>query len=627
MARLQILIVGLILFFQVADAQNPLDSLFNELRNHPKEDSTHISILGNIALKYRYTNSSLSIKYFQKALRLAERKKDNQLLGILYNGLGEVYIQVGETKDAVSSYLTAAKILMEEKDYENYFRSLTSLTSLYLNLDNIDKAEEYWNQEAQWLSRIKNNDNLSAHYSVKASILLAKNLPDSVIYYYKKSLVYSLLDNNFESAQATYCNIGLYLSQLQQYDSAEYYIRLAIRTYPGTNFYTYNIASAYSFLADNYLGRGNLSKAKIMYDSSNLIATRCKSWVTVVENYLYMSDMYKQQKDYVNHSNYLELHYNLKDSLFGAERQNQLNQLEQKFTQELNEKEINSQKEEKRLFIALSLILLTLAGIIFYFGYKTRQKNNLLIQKNREIELQKEEIETQRNELQKLNQTKDKLFQIIGHDLRNPLITLSEYLDATGAETEVTPALQTVKQRTTFALQQSISLLDNLLTWAYAQIRPTEVRKQRVETREWLDELESVMLPQASQKNIRIQSVVEPGSELWIGDQQMMSIVVRNLLTNAIKFSYSDSTIDLITTRQNNRVLLSIQDYGLGMSSEKIDAIRNRTIESTTGTQQEKGTGLGLGIVLDLLEKMEVPYEIISQPEKGTRFVLQLLAF
>lgn len=610
--------------FLSANATTTLDSLFTELRNHPTKDSTRIKILSSIGFQYKSINHLTSIKYYKEALTVADHLASDSWKGKVHNAIGEVYTLTGDSKNAITNYLRAAELFQNVKEYDEYFRSLNSIATLYLNLGDVQKAEEYFEKESAFLESITANVNFHAHYDLKASILMAKEEMDSVIFYYKKSLPFSVEDKDYQGIQATYCNIGLIFNKMARYDSADFYIRKALNlnTYPITN--DYNIASAYSFLGDNYACLGNISKAKEMYDSSNFVAKRCNSWTTIVENYLYMSDMFAQQKDYLNQAFYLSKHYQLKDSLFGIEKHSQLNQIEQNFTQQLNEKELNYQKQQKTVFIIVSLILLLLVIIIFFIGYKTKQKNILLKKQKDEIEQQRNEISIQKQELLQLNQTKDRLFKIISHDLRNPLIALSQHLEISSNPSLPAQDLLESNALTAGALHQSISLLDNLLTWAYAQIGPQQVRNEPLETPLLVEEVLTLVKPQAEHKKISFKIHIEKEAEVVVVDKNMIQVVLRNLITNAIKYSNKQGNIEIQAQRISNQIVLTISDFGIGMNRETLDKLKQKQIHSTAGTANEKGTGLGLTIVFDLLHKMNIPYEIESEEHAGTRFQLVL---
>jgi signal transduction histidine kinase len=257
-----------------------------------------------------------------------------------------------------------------------------------------------------------------------------------------------------------------------------------------------------------------------------------------------------------------------------------------------------------------------LIGLVFFYN-KIRKANNDLEEKNSQINQQK-------NELQTLNQVKDRLFSIISHDLRNPLATLKSYLSLADNDTLAPEKKLQFKLQTMNAVINTSEMLDNLLAWANVQIKNTRATIVPISIEDLVWDTVQTLTLQATQKDIRIEQQLNVSKAL--GDYDILSIALRNITTNAIKYSNKGKRIQLNAERRGEDVVLSVHDEGIGMTAQQIDEILNDQTSSTHGTQNEKGSGLGLFLVKELLQKMNASLTIESTPGMGSTINIILSA-
>lgn len=207
-------------------------------------------------------------------------------------------------------------------------------------------------------------------------------------------------------------------------------------------------------------------------------------------------------------------------------------------------------------------------------------------------------------QLQELNATKDKLFSIIAHDLKNPftsLITFSEliYKNAYKLDKE---KIGQMALRMNESSKQAYALLENLLNWSRVQTGILKAHPQPVSVQHLLDEAQQFAAPLAQAKNMQV--LVENEFDLTVHtDQQMIGTVLRNLIGNAIKFSYPESNIILRSFQQDRELTISVSDFGVGIEQEvQKDLLLVGSRHSTTGTASEKGTGLGLVLCKEFVD-------------------------
>ncbi|MBN1990148.1 MAG: PAS domain-containing protein [Bacteroidales bacterium] len=236
------------------------------------------------------------------------------------------------------------------------------------------------------------------------------------------------------------------------------------------------------------------------------------------------------------------------------------------------------------------------------------------------------EIEKQRDELLVLNSTKDKFFRIIGHDLRNPfnnIMGFTELIIERISQGDTEKALffaNLLSQTTTSAYE----LLENLLTWSRSQSGVIDFNPEKVSVKRVLDYNVQLLSGAAQIKGIEL--VLELHSDLHVtADSNMLLTVVRNLVTNAIKFSSVGDSITLTAIEQGKRVVVSIADTGVGIPKSKIDKIfRVDGNVKSKGTANEPGTGLGLILCREFVQKNGGTIWVDSQEGKGSTFSFSL---
>ncbi|MHA4895622.1 sensor histidine kinase [Pedobacter sp. PWIIR3] len=208
---------------------------------------------------------------------------------------------------------------------------------------------------------------------------------------------------------------------------------------------------------------------------------------------------------------------------------------------------------------------------------------------NREKEL----AESRLISLENSNETKDKLFSIVAHDLRAPLSSIEDYLSLLSQLDLSNEERAEIEKQLLSATQQTSSMLQNILTWAKDQMEGNTVKLSPIFVREALIPTIAFQERIASEKNISLVFLENEDFKI-IADPDMLQLIARNLLNNAIKFSRSGSTITINIFKEFDKCILSIKDEGIGIAEEQIPTIFSLKSNGTYGTKKEKGVGLGL---------------------------------
>lgn len=275
-------------------------------------------------------------------------------------------------------------------------------------------------------------------------------------------------------------------------------------------------------------------------------------------------------------------------------------------------------------------ILFIFAGIILIKkesnGYQAEilERNRLLEEKNYEIECQKillaekaTQLEEQTRQLSELNAVKNRLFSIIGHDLRTPIYGLRnlfknvQQYDLPGDEIKL--LVPEISQD----LQHITGLMENLLQWAKSQMQGNQVNPTDFDLYAVIKEVYQQTQIQAQQKYVGIKIPRE--DEIMVhADRDMISLVLRNLVSNAIKFTDKAGQVTIDIEEQPGSLLVLVRDTGMGISPENLEKILEQQYFSTKGTSNEHGTGLGLMLCSDFVEKNKGRFHIESKVGVGT---------
>lgn len=264
-----------------------------------------------------------------------------------------------------------------------------------------------------------------------------------------------------------------------------------------------------------------------------------------------------------------------------------------------------------------------------------KQKKTLALQRldaekdtNRLLSEQKAMISQQNEALHQLNATKDKLFSIIGHDLRNPFAvqkslaqTLLENLDSFSKE-DLCEALGIILR----SAEKGHDLLTNLLQWARSQSAGLKFEPKEIHISGILHEIMDSYKDTARQKGITFEVAPFQGdNETILADENMLRTIIRNLLVNAIKFSQPNGSIDIQYTSSDEETSISIIDHGVGMDEEHVKHLFDEDKKlTTTGTDNEKGTGLGLFLCKEFVERHGGQLTVESKKGEGSAFSFTL---
>ena len=569
------------------------------------------NILININLKARivfviFVFVCFSSDVFSQINQLPEESK--QKVNILEKEANE-YVLNGKNNDALNNFNQIAEICKNNKLYnssiEYYKKSLVQalklkssykLASVYYNLINLYKVQGNWSESLKL-----ENEKIQLSRSEGNKKALSNDLIN-IAYTLRKLKKHNDAINKLEEA----LKISLFEIKNEQ---------LTVK--------------CYKELANNYNQLGNTEK---YIEYTNLIKRiELEKTTNALEDRTLNAESKVRIKDDELSETTTKL-VEVSDSLSKIEKLTHEQQLEI----ELQNTEIAKQEAELKvtrylIYFLLAIFVITLmAAILWYIQYKKKREALRIVQlQKEEIFQQKEEIQTQsdelkfqRDELYRSNKTKEKLFSVIAHDLKNPIHALIGFSDLLINEKENLNN-EEKDQYIEFIHNSSLqihNLLDNLLKWAQSQSSSIKFNPEIIDVNELIDINISLFKETSQKKQIELIANGKVNNKAY-ADKNMVNTIVRNLINNALKFTNKGGKISLSTKTINQQIEVSVTDTGIGMTEDIIKKVLDSDeLYSSAGTMDEPGTGLGLAICQEFLDAHDSKLWIQSQPGKGSTF-------
>ncbi|MDB5231411.1 MAG: two-component sensor histidine kinase [Chitinophagaceae bacterium] len=262
----------------------------------------------------------------------------------------------------------------------------------------------------------------------------------------------------------------------------------------------------------------------------------------------------------------------------------------------------------------------------FTYLEEADQKTVELEDKQARMTEQQTELEEKNKQLEILNQTKEKLFSIVAHDIRSPIAALRSSLDLFNKDMISKEEFQALSGELTIQVDQLQDNLDNLLHWSHSQLQGIEVNPRKIFISTLIKKTVELMKVNISNKKITI-DVRCPEFVAAYADEEHVKLILRNLLSNAIKFSFFGSHINIHCEASSHFISISIEDFGKGIEEKRIHSLFIYSgTSSTRGTLNEKGTGLGLLLTKEFIEKNGGSLIVKSAEGKGSTFCFTLPA-
>jgi len=589
--------------------------------DHPEIIS---EIYNNIGIVYyKKTDYDNALQYYQKALQYCE----NDILGstIKLMNIGQVYYYRGEYDIALEYYQRVLEISEQNSQQITIAHSLKEIGTIYYKWGKYDKARQNFQQALIIYQESGNKKRTAIILNWLGMIYKRENNYQKAIEYQKRSLKIKREINNKVGIANSLNGLGISYKKLGDYTQALKYYQEALHIQKEIND-EIGVAATISNIGRLYQILGNTDSALNMFFKSNNIARRIDYKQVQINNYNSIAGTYRQTNKPAEALKYYEKYMALKDSVFNEEKHKQFAEIETKYETEKKEKEnqilkqqnelnelvISKQKVQRNSLIIISLIIL-ISLILIYREFRSKTKAFLELKKAHEI------INKQNHELELLNKRRNKFFSIISHDMKNMLTSLqmgSQLLvDINELDEDES---QMIAQEMKDSIENLYKFLENLLEWSRIQIESIRHQPEMINLSEIILDVLIILKRKAEQKNINITNEINENTFAF-ADKNMIYSVIQNLITNAIKFTNNSGNIIIEQKENDGNIEISISDDGVGIKKIYIPRLFlvDETI-STNGTNEEKGTGLGLILCKEFIEKNGGNIQIESVINKGT---------
>lgn len=580
-----------------------------------------LSRIGSVQAWYGKTNEALGL--YLNEIELAKQINSSQLLQDAYDGIAYVYEIEGEWEQSLQYGLKSLGISEKSPSEINLGYSYHQLGSVYLGLGDNLKAELYLKKAKIIFANKSNNDrvalcnvDLAKVYANLHYFNLAKTYLDSALQQF------SAAEEPFQIAE-TYQQLGKLLLNEGLYNDAEYYYRQALAVYSNEGSADIDYAHAMLGLGEVALARRDYKTALVVLkdDYDKLLAAHdggkgleCLLYLAsadsaignFTEAYGYLQQYRRVYNDFYNEKKNKATQRMLIE--FEVERQNGENKI-------LRTKYIEQQRQFIIIISACGLMMLGALFLVVVY----RQKNAAF----KSIERLQEETAAKNKEMLLANSVKDKLISMIAHDVRSPLASVQNTLTLTREEVISLDEFAQLSQMLEMDIQHLTGMLDNTLMWAREQMIDLNINKVSFNVCDVVDDVTTLYQQTITSKGVLVYNNIQPHTMVF-SDKDIISTVLRNIISNAIKFTPPGKAIYIEQKNIKSKVLISVKDEGVGISDEVLKKINDKEFISTRGTDNEKGTGLGLLFSRDLLLKLGEDFQISTVQGKGTAVTISI---
>jgi two-component system sensor histidine kinase/response regulator len=561
-------------------------------------------------------------------------------LAVSYINEAGIFTQNGYEKKALSTYYKALQIFKNLKDTFNI-----AFTSQQIGLSL--QADSNWNaameiykeslrvytllNKKEHIVNVMNaiglvNLNMNNFAEAEKAFTGALSLSREIKYAYGEKKVYY----NFGQLEAKKGNLR----------EAEMNFRISMVKDQALND-KYGVALNQLQLADIYARQGRLDSAVSMTLNAFGNASGISAYHLLREASQKIIAIYRQQGNSDKATQWQDTLVRILQTQISNEKEYALNFIEVIKNQDLQKANAENEargarrvQQEQLLVITVGTFILIIVAVLAvlalvnyqrqrFFGKELKQKNEIIETNAQSLDQLNKEISNQNLMLEEDNKTKNKLLSIISHDLRTPLVNTKGILNLVNQGMVPKEEADVLLQQLETQYIGTTSLLDNLLFWIKGQMNGQDNDKVKVNLFLLVKALEDEQRLPLTNKKIRLINNVSKDINI-IAEKEMLRIVCRNLISNAIKFTNEHGYIELNSRIQGTTLYLTVKDSGIGMTRETIGKVNAKMYYNTTGTSFEKGSGFGLMLCRDLIAKHNGELLIESEPGKGSEFTVIL---
>lgn len=550
-------------------------------------------------IESRQENFLLALEHYQEALKLSDETNNLKNKSLILNNLGVINSSLEMHSLSLDYYQQAYDIIKKSEDLKLKALYLNNIANIHIELGNYNKALKLI--DTGLLITEESDDK-------RSKIFLLSNKGEALLKKEKPRLAIDFLNNAYDISEQT----GIYE----------------------------NILTILNGLGTAYYKIENFNKAMTYFNEALEKAESEDDKESIKETSEMIAKIHSSKGDFKKAFQYMTQSNEMADSLSKSKIVKQFTQMEMQFdfdkkvyeSELIQQKAIleNKQKLDRQRFLLyvfiVGFIIILLFVILIYRNYRIIRKLNAQLKNSVDKTTEQNRlIEKKNQDLESLNNTKDKLFSIIAHDLNSPFNTILGFTEMFSDKyNELNEAkrkhyLNQIYQSS----KDAYYLLKNLLIWARSQKDNIEIEPELVELNGFVQLSLEPFMHSAKEKNIKVLMEL-PDIQLNLDKFTMQSTLV-NLFNNAIKFTKSGGQISISGFKRSSSIEIKISDNGVGIPQKRLNSLfKIGTNQSSMGTNNEKGTGLGLIICKEFVTKNKGKLKVESKVGRGSTFTIIL---
>lgn len=554
--------------------------------------------------------------FHEKNISFSQKTEDYKGIAASYNNLGNIQNERGEYKHAMKSYTLAAKMNTQIGNEKDAGVNMANIGLIHQKLDNYDEAIGYYKKSDSLFKKYEFF--LGRAFVLKNMGVIYRNQKkyDEALVQYRLALQsYEKMDRKREISQV-YQNIGNIFSDKGQSQEAihHYHQSLSIATAASDSI---NMGMASQSLGQEFFYLRELDSAEVYAANAVKVAEAIGADLTVMDGYKTLAEVYHANSRYKNAYDFLTRYQTLRDSLYNIEKRDLAEEIEARYQNEQQSKEIallasekelqalqlNKRENERNAIIIFAVLSLILAGLL-YNQYRIKQRSN--------------------KELQELDKLKSNFFANVSHEFRTPLTLIKGPIEQLGQNPEERLSreeIRMIRRNTNKVLGLVNQLLDlSRIDQGKLRLKPTEG-----DVLKCLRTAAASFHSHAAQRDMDYRIDIPDGT-LWAAfDREKLEQVIYNLLGNAFKFSGNGEMVAFKALYSNGELDIEVSDSGRGISAGKLPFIFDRFYQVDGGTTKDsEGSGIGLSLSKSLVELMDGTITVLSEAGKGTYFTVQI---
>lgn len=648
--RYIVCVIFFLVLSSIAVAQNPAEIL-GKIKSE-KNDSAKTELYKKIVYHYQFTDVDSAILYVDRGIKEFKESGYRRGVAILIVTLGNIQSLQGKQELAKLQYKEALAIF-EEIGYDNGIaQTNNSIGVAEGRSGNLLAATRHFMKALQIFERTNNTQGIVNTYLKLGTVNDISNNADKALNYFNKGLELAIKINSTKDVIGFYNNIGVVYCKRERSDTGLVFFQKALamadsldmtetrvlsmmhignaykdldKPAKSLEYYNRTLALASVEVMPEHHARTLLNIAALKgvtdHEEALRLLSRTGAIVRDIENKELMLEVmgetihqHKLLGDYKSAFAVLEDSKKLQDSIFNLDKEIEIANLQSVYELDKSKERVKQLVElgernnaQRALIIFIACILGVSVLALFAAFRRTRRLNRKLVNSE--------------SELQRSSAIKDRIFSIIGHDLRWPIanipMVIELYQDPRTTDAEKAYMLDLLTENS----MASLETLDKLLNWGKSQIKGIAIQQKQFRAAQNIQHQVSLIKGIANNKSVTIKDNV-PNDTVIFADEDHFNFVIRNLLSNAIKFSHKDSvvTLDADRYKKDGFTVFSVEDTGVGIAMEQKAEIFEAFGSSTLGTNNEGGTSIGLMLCKEFITENGGDIWVESEPGKGATF-------